>query len=62
MWTIADRTFQSRLVLGTGKYPSFAVMRECHLASGTEMVTLAIRRVDLGAPRGENIVEFIDRE
>ena len=62
MWTIADRTFQSRLVLGTGKYPSFAVMRECHLASGTEMVTLAIRRVDLGAPRGENILEFIDRE
>jgi thiazole synthase len=62
MWTIADRTFTSRLVLGTGKYPSFAVMRDCHLASGTEMVTLAIRRVDLSAPRGENILDFIDRE
>jgi len=37
-------------------------MRDCHLASGTEMVTLAIRRVDLSAPRGENILDFIDRE
>ena len=62
MWTIADRTFSSRLVLGTGKYPSFAVMRDCHLASETAMVTLAIRRVDLSAPKGENILDFIDRE
>ncbi len=61
MWTLADRTFTSRLVLGTGKYPSFAVMRDCHLASATEMVTLAIRRVDLSAPPGENILDFIDR-
>lgn len=62
MWTIADRTFSSRLVLGTGKYPSFGVMRDCHLASETAMVTLAIRRVDLSAPKGENILDFIDRE
>jgi thiazole synthase len=48
-------------VLGTGKYPSFAVMQACHETSGTEMVTLAIRRVDLSAPRGENILDFIDR-
>lgn len=61
MWTLADRSFSSRLVLGTGKYPSFAVMQACHEASGTEMVTLAIRRVDLAAPRGENILDFIDR-
>lgn len=61
MWTLADRSFSSRLVLGTGKYPSFAVMQACHEASGTEMVTLAIRRVDLSAPRGENILDFIDR-
>ncbi len=61
MWTLADRSFSSRLVLGTGKYPSFAVMQGCHEASGTEMVTLAIRRVDLSAPRGENILDFIDR-
>jgi thiazole synthase len=62
MWTLADRTFTSRLVLGTGKYPSFAVMQQCHEASGTEMVTLAIRRVDLSAPAGENILDFINRE
>ncbi|GDX82679.1 thiazole synthase [Deltaproteobacteria bacterium] len=62
MWTIADRTFTSRLVLGTGKYPDFATMQACHLASETEMVTLAIRRVDLSAPKGENILDFIDRE
>ncbi len=61
MLQIADRTFTSRLLLGTGKYPSYAVMRACHEASGTEMVTLAIRRVDLNAPPGENILDFIDR-
>lgn len=61
MLKIADRTFTSRLILGTGKYPDFATMRACHVAGATEMVTLAIRRVDLRAPRGENILEFIDR-
>jgi thiazole synthase len=62
MWTLASRTFSSRLILGTGKYPSFASMRDCHVAAATEMVTLAIRRVDLRAPAGENILEYIDRE
>ena len=61
MLTIAGRTFASPLLLGTGKYPDFATMRACHEASGTDMVTLAIRRVDLSAPRGENILDFIDR-
>lgn len=61
MLQIADRTFQSRLLLGTGKYPDFATMRACHEAAATEMVTLAIRRVDLSAPRGENILDFIDQ-
>lgn len=61
MYKIADRSFTSRLILGTGKYPDFETMRACHLASGTEMVTLAIRRVDLNAPSGKNILEFIDR-
>ena len=61
MLTIADRTFESRLLLGTGKYPDFATMQACHEVSGTEMVTLALRRVDLTAPRGQNILDFIDR-
>lgn len=61
MYKIADREFSSRLILGTGKYPDFETMRACHLASATEMVTLAIRRVDLNAPAGKNILDFIDR-
>lgn len=61
MLTIADRTFQSRLLLGTGRYPDFETMRACHEASGTEMVTLALRRVDLRAPADQNILTFIDR-
>ena len=61
MLQIADRTFSSRLLLGTGKYPDFATMQACHEAAATEMVTLALRRVDLSAPRGENILDFIDR-
>jgi len=58
---IAGRTFTSRLVVGTGKYPSLAVMQAAHVASGTEMVTVAVRRVDLSA-RGEGaLLTWIDR-
>ncbi|HKX12896.1 MAG TPA: thiazole synthase, partial [bacterium] len=49
---IAGKTFGSRLILGTGKYPSNEIMRAAHEASGTELVTVAIRRIDLNAPRG----------
>jgi len=52
----------SRLIVGTGKYASFELMQACHEAAGTEMVTVAIRRVDLDAPKGSNILDFIDRE
>lgn len=62
MLRIADTTFESRLVVGTGKYKDFPTMRACHVASGTSMVTLALRRVDLTAPRGENILDFIDTQ
>jgi thiazole synthase len=58
---IAGRVFQSRLIVGTGKYPSHPVMQAAHLASGTEMVTVAVRRVDLNA-RGEgSLLHWIDR-
>lgn len=60
MLRIADRTFTSRLIVGTGKYSDFATMQACHELSGTEMVTVAIRRVDLAAPKGENILDFMD--
>jgi thiazole synthase len=55
------KTFESRLLLGTGKYPSFSAMRECHVASGAQIITLAVARHDLSAGPAENILEYIDR-
>src|SRR6476660_7908736 len=60
--TIADRSFSSRIVVGTGKYPSHAVMQAAHVASGTQMVTVAVRRVDLRARGTESLLSWIDRE
>ncbi|MFL5800011.1 MAG: thiazole synthase [Actinomycetota bacterium] len=59
---IAGREFGSRLIVGTGKFGSFDVMRDALDASGTEMVTVALRRVDLDATGGPDILEFIDPE
>jgi thiazole synthase len=56
---IAGRTFRSRLIVGTGKYPSHQVMREAHVASGTEMVTVAVRRVDISR-KSESLLDYID--
>jgi len=60
-FTIAGRTFSSRLVVGTGKYPSHPIMQAAHLASGTEMVTVAVRRVDLSATGDASLLSWIDR-
>ncbi len=57
---IAGREFSSRLIVGTGKFGSFEAMRGALEASGAEMVTVAIRRVDLDATGGPDILEFID--
>ncbi|HPD45588.1 MAG TPA: thiazole synthase [Anaerohalosphaeraceae bacterium] len=59
--TIADRQFTSRLFIGTGKYASNAVMAEAIAASGTEMVTVALRRVDIANPE-DDLLAAIDRE
>ena len=56
---IADRTFQSRLFLGTGKFPSNQVLTEALEAAGTEIVTVALRRVDLSKPE-DNLLAAID--
>src|SRR3954452_17907287 len=56
--TIAGREFGSRLFLGTGKFPSNAALRDAIAASGTSMVTVALRRVDLSAE--EDILDAID--
>jgi thiazole synthase len=57
---IADRTFTSRLIVGTGKYSSFPVMARAHAASGTEMVTVAVRRVNLSDRTQESLLDYID--
>jgi thiazole synthase len=59
---IAGRGFSSRLIVGTGKFGSFDVMRDALAASGTELVTLALRRVDLEATGGPDILEFLDAD
>lgn len=58
---IGTREFSSRLIVGTGKYPSLDVMRDAHVASGTAMVTVAIRRIDLGDPTGKTMLDHLDR-
>lgn len=58
---IADREFTSRLLVGTGKFPSGAAMRAAIESSETEIVTVALRRVDAAA-RTEDILDFIDTE
>jgi thiazole synthase len=57
---IADRTFRSRLIVGTGKYASHAVMARAHEASGADMVTVAVRRVNLTDRSRESLLDYID--
>lgn len=56
---LGGRSFRSRLIVGTGKYPTFEVMREAHEASGAELVTVAVRRVNLSG-QGESLLDYID--
>ena len=57
---IADRTFTSRLIVGTGKYSSHPVMAQAHAASGAEMVTVAVRRVNISDRSQESLLDYID--
>ncbi len=59
---IGKREFTSRLIVGTGKYPTFAVMREALAASGAEIVTVAVRRVDLSSRGAESFLGNIPPE
>src|SRR5213595_170628 len=58
---IADREFESRLFVGTGKYRSNHEMARCHAASGAEVVTVAVRRVNLTDRSKESLIDYIDR-
>ena len=57
---IAGKTFRSRLIVGTGKYPSNPVMVQAHEASGAEMVTVAVRRVNITDRTKESLLDYID--
>jgi thiazole synthase len=59
-FVIAGRTFASRLIVGTGKYPSHAVMAQAHAASGADMVTVAVRRVNISDRSKESLLDYID--
>ena len=59
---IAGRRFHSRLIVGTGKYRSFQEMARAHQASGADMVTVAVRRVNLNDRTKESLLDYIDRK
>lgn len=56
---IANREFKSRLLVGTGKYPTFNIMKDALAASGAEIVTVAVRRVDVSR-KTESLLDYID--
>ncbi len=61
MLKIGSVELKSRLILGTGKYPGPEIMAKCHEASGTSMVTVAVRRVDLNDKTKASLLNWIDR-
>lgn len=59
-WTVAGRSFRSRLIVGTGKYKDFAQNAAAVEASGAEIVTVAVRRVNVSDPKAPMLTDFID--
>ncbi|WP_157218899.1 sulfur carrier protein ThiS [Flavisphingomonas formosensis] len=59
-WTVAGKTFHSRLIVGTGKYRDFAQNAAAVEASGAEIVTVAVRRVNIADPKAPMLTDFID--
>ncbi|MBY9061678.1 sulfur carrier protein ThiS [Sphingomonas yunnanensis] len=59
-WSVAGRTFRSRLIVGTGKYRDFAQNAAALEASGAEIVTVAVRRVNVSDPGAPMLTDFID--
>ncbi len=59
---LAGREFRSRLIVGTGKYPDFDVMQRAHQASGADMVTVAVRRVNISDRSRESLLDYIDTD
>src|SRR4030067_312081 len=61
-FVIAGRTFTSRLIIGTGKYSSHAGRARAHEASGADMVTVAVRRVNISDRSRESLLDYIDTD
>ena len=61
-WTVAGRTFRSRLIVGTGKYKDYALNAAAAEASGAEIVTVALRRVNLSDPSQPMLVDYLDQK
>jgi thiazole synthase len=59
-FTIAGKTFSSRLIVGTGKYSSHGVMVRAHAASGADMITVAVRRVNISDRSKESLLDYVD--
>ncbi|WP_394270836.1 sulfur carrier protein ThiS [Qipengyuania sp.] len=59
-WSVAGRTFRSRLIVGTGKYKDFAQNAAALEASGAEIVTVAVRRINVSDPKAPMLTDFID--
>jgi thiazole synthase len=59
-WTVAGRTFSSRLIIGTGKYRDYAQNAAAAEAAGVEIVTVAVRRVNLSDPSQPRLTDFVD--
>ncbi|MDZ4342850.1 MAG: thiazole synthase [Candidatus Binatia bacterium] len=57
---LGDRSYRSRLIVGTGKYKDFAETRKAIEVSGAEIVTVAIRRVNITDPNKENLLDYLD--
>ena len=59
VWTVAGRTFRSRLIIGTGKYKDYAVNAAAAEAAGAEIVTVAVRRVNLSDPSQPRLADYV---
>ncbi len=61
-YLVGKHEFNSRLIVGTGKYPDFPTMKTALDLTGAELITVALRRINLEAPAGEGLLDFIDRD
>ncbi len=62
VWSLGKQTFSSRLLVGTGKYKDFATMQKALEASGAELVTVAVRRLDLSKTGAESLLQWIPKQ